>query len=61
MSSTESSTDSPTFQIKITLEGGKPPIWRRLLVRSDTTLGDLHHIIQAASVSYTHLTLPTNA
>ena len=36
------------YQIKVTLEDSKPPIWRRLLVRSDITLGDLHRIIQAA-------------
>jgi hypothetical protein len=36
------------YQIKVTLEGSKPPIWRRLLVRSDITLGDLHTNIQAA-------------
>ena len=35
-------------QIKVTLEDSKPPIWRRLLVRSDVTLADLHRIIQAA-------------
>ncbi|MBN1582255.1 MAG: plasmid pRiA4b ORF-3 family protein [Anaerolineae bacterium] len=35
------------YQIKITLSGSKPPIWRRVLVRGDTTLGKLHDIIQA--------------
>jgi hypothetical protein len=48
MSTTKSTTDTPVFQIKVTLEGNKPPIWRRLLVHSDITLSDLHHIIQAA-------------
>ena len=48
MTPTKRATDTPIFQIKVTLEGSKPPIWRRLLVRSDITLGDLHHIIQAA-------------
>jgi hypothetical protein len=48
MSTTKSKSDTPVFQIKVTLEGSKPPIWRRLLVRSEITLGDLHHIIQAA-------------
>ena len=33
------------FQIKITLIGVKPPIWRRIQVH-DCTLGDLHDIIQ---------------
>jgi hypothetical protein len=33
------------FQLKVTLVGIKPPIWRRIQVR-DCTLGDLHDIIQ---------------
>jgi len=48
MSATKSTSDTSVFQIKVALEGSKPPIWRRLLVRSDITLGDLHRIIQAA-------------
>ena len=40
------------YQIKVTLKDSKPPIWRRLLVRSDMTLGDLHTIIQAAMAIY---------
>lgn len=38
----------PLFQMKITLMDIDPPVWRRLLVRSDTTLADLHAIVQAA-------------
>jgi hypothetical protein len=38
----------PIYQIKVTLEGSKPPVWRRLLVRSDITLAGLHDVIQAA-------------
>ena len=48
MAKSKSTTDAPIYQIKVTLEDSKPPIWRRLLVGSDTTLGDLHHVIQAA-------------
>ena len=48
MATTRSTSDVPICQIKVTLEGSKPPIWRRLLVPSDTTLADLNHIIQAA-------------
>ena len=41
---------SPTtvYQIKVTLEDSKPPIWRRLLVPPNVTLGDLHYILQIA-------------
>lgn len=36
------------YSIKITLKGSNPPIWRQLLVSSDTTLVKLHDIIQIA-------------
>lgn len=35
------------FQLKITLDGSKPPIWRRVQV-ADCTLGELHEVVQAA-------------
>jgi len=35
-----------TYQIKITLKGSKPKIWRRILVPSDLLLSDFHKIIQ---------------
>ena len=34
------------YQIKITLKGSKPPIWRRILVESDMLLSDFHKILQ---------------
>ena len=37
---------SQVYQLKITLMGSKPPIWRRFTVDSGITLGDLHYIIQ---------------
>jgi hypothetical protein len=33
-------------QLKITLQGPKPPLWRRILVASDATLGFVHEVIQ---------------
>lgn len=34
------------FQLKITLDRSKPPIWRRVLVPADIRLDALHHVIQ---------------
>lgn len=36
------------YQLKITLADSKPPIWRRVLVRSSLDLGDLHYVVQIA-------------
>jgi hypothetical protein len=36
----------PIYQIKVMLKDFKPSIWRRIQVRSDATLGELHAIIQ---------------
>jgi len=36
------------YQVKITLQDIEPPIWRRMLVKSDTMLPALHCIIQTA-------------
>jgi len=34
------------YQLKIALRGISPLIWRRLLVRAETFVADLHHILQ---------------
>ncbi len=39
---------APIYQLKITLKNSNPPIWRRVLISSDTTLTKLHQIIQIA-------------
>ena len=36
------------YQIKVSLNDVKPPIWRRLLISSTTNLAKLHNIIQVA-------------
>ena len=38
--------DVATYQLKVTLEGARPPIWRRILVPGDLTLVQLHKVIQ---------------
>ena len=39
-------TPQSIYQLKITLKDARPPIWRRVQVTSDITLGKLHRIIQ---------------
>ena len=36
------------YQLKITLRGTRPPVWRRLLVDGDVTLYRLHGLLQIA-------------
>ena len=38
----------PVYQLKVWLQGISPMVWRRLLVRSDSTIADLHYTIQIA-------------
>jgi hypothetical protein len=42
------SNPKQVYQLKVTLDDVKPPIWRRLLVAEDTSLVTLHEIIQRA-------------
>jgi hypothetical protein len=39
-------TDLTIYQLKVVLLGISPMIWRRLLVRHDSTIADLHHSLQ---------------
>lgn len=44
-------SDSPEpviYQLKVALLGISPMIWRRLLVKSDSTIEDLHYTLQIA-------------
>jgi pRiA4b ORF-3-like protein len=47
-SASAAKTAAPVYQIKVALKNSKLPIWRRIEVRSDATLGELHEIIQTA-------------
>ncbi len=40
--------EAKIFQIKVTLRGSRPPIWRRMLVHDTMLLGDFHHLLQIA-------------
>lgn len=39
---------SAVYQLKIVLHGVKPPVWRRVLVRTDCSIAVLHEIVQIA-------------
>src|SRR6266545_2233590 len=39
-------TDFTIYQLKVVLLSISPMIWRRLLVRNDSTIADLHHTLQ---------------
>jgi len=41
-------SSGPAYQLKITLKGSQPPIWRRLQVPADCKLETLHWAIQMA-------------
>lgn len=40
-------TAKEIYQLKITLKGSQPPIWRRVQVPADITLAELHDVIQS--------------
>ncbi len=39
-------TAQKLYQLKVTLKGSKPPIWRRFLIASSVTLPELHGVLQ---------------
>ena len=48
MVTTRTDSAPDIYQIKVTLLGTKPPIWRRLHVPADLTLAELHNVLQIA-------------
>ncbi len=48
MPSRKPSTKSLIYQLKISLQGSRPPIWRRVQVSGDITLEQLHTLIQVS-------------
>jgi hypothetical protein len=48
MSTKKIETPQEIYQLKVTLLGTTPPIWRRLLVPPDMTLEQLHDVLQLA-------------
>src|SRR5215470_4905044 len=54
MAQAKRSRTSVVYQIKVTLKGSKPPIWRRMQVTSTTTLAQLHQILQLSLSRLNH-------
>jgi hypothetical protein len=48
MPAKKSAVPPEIYQLKVTLLGTSPPIWRRLLAPADVTLAQLHDVLQAA-------------
>lgn len=48
MSATTTPTTIRVYQLKVALRDISPLIWRRLLVTSNTTIAQLHDIVQIA-------------
>ena len=38
--------DATVYRLKVTLQGSRPPIWRRMEVAADITFFQLHRVLQ---------------
>ena len=47
-SAAKTQAEDRVYQIKVTLRGIRPAIWRRLVVPATIPLGSLHHVLQIA-------------
>jgi hypothetical protein len=44
----DSSEASSVLQLRISLRGVSPPVWRRLPIPEQVTIAQLHHVMQLA-------------
>ena len=44
----KTTSKAPIYQLKVTLDESRPPIWRRILVPGNVTMEHLHYVIQVA-------------
>ena len=55
------SASKSIVSLKVTLRGTRPPVWRRLLMPGEMTLGDLHQAIQATMVGMMTISMPSTS
>jgi Plasmid pRiA4b ORF-3-like protein len=48
MPAKNSAITAEIYQLKVTLLGTNPPIWRRLLAPANLTLAQMHDVLQVA-------------
>ena len=44
----DSSQTTSVLQLRVSLRGVSPPVWRRLLIPEKITIAQLHHVMQFA-------------
>ena len=48
MPETNTAAEAVVYQLRVVLRGISPLIWRRLLIRGDSSIADLHRTLQVA-------------